>query len=127
VVDRFGHLVGSRTIATVGRLIAACLRPGDVAARFGGDEFVVLMPGTATADARAVAEAIRRAIEACPVPDGLADVDIAAVTASIGVATYPEHAMGPEGLLRAADAALYAVKFSGKNAVAVAPATASAA
>jgi diguanylate cyclase (GGDEF)-like protein len=127
VVDRYGHLVGSRTIATVGRLIAGCLRPGDVAARFGGDEFVVVMPGTATADAWAVAEAIRCAIAACATPDGLPDVDIAAVTASIGVATYPEHAIGPEGLLRAADAALYAVKFAGKNGVAVAPATPSAA
>src|SRR6185503_11459702 len=56
VVDTHGHLVGSRAIATVGRLIAEQLRPGDVAARFGGDEFVVVLPSTETEAARLVAE-----------------------------------------------------------------------
>jgi GGDEF domain-containing protein len=75
VVDTYGHLVGSRTIATVGRLIAAELRPGDVAARFGGDEFVVVLPATDTDAARVLAERIRESVAACARPDGL-DVDI---------------------------------------------------
>jgi diguanylate cyclase (GGDEF)-like protein len=120
VVDTEGHLVGSRTIATVGRLIGERLRAGDVAARFGGDEFVVLLPATTTGEACEVAERIRAAIAACERPDGL-DVDIAAVTASIGVATAPTHAHDGETLFRAADAAMYAVKQTRRNGVAVAP------
>jgi diguanylate cyclase (GGDEF)-like protein len=122
VVDGFGHLVGSRTIATVGRLIAGALRPTDLGARFGGDEFVVLLPNTDTAAARAVAERIRAAVEACRTPDGL-DVDIGSVTASLGVATAPAHATDADGLFRAADAAMYAVKRATRNGVAVAPAS----
>jgi diguanylate cyclase (GGDEF)-like protein len=126
VVDAYGHLVGSRTIATVGRLIAGELRPGDVAARFGGDEFVILLPGTDADAALEIAERIRAAVEACATPDGL-DVDIRHVTASLGVATAPTHATDPDGLFRAADAALYAVKRDARNGVAVAPVAAGAA
>jgi diguanylate cyclase (GGDEF)-like protein len=119
VVDTYGHLVGSRTIATVGRLIAESLRPGDVAARFGGDEFVVLLPRTDTADALTVAERICGAVQACAAPDGL-DVDISGVTASVGVATAPRHAADADGLFRAADAAMYVVKRAQRNGVGVA-------
>jgi diguanylate cyclase (GGDEF)-like protein len=119
VVDLHGHLAGSRTIATVGRLVSERLRATDVGARFGGDEFVVVLPATDTANACDLAESIRAAIAACPKPDG-ADVDITAVTASVGVATFPQHARDAEGLFRAADSAMYAVKFGGKNAVAAA-------
>jgi diguanylate cyclase (GGDEF)-like protein len=119
VVDTFGHLVGSRTIATVGRLIADQLRPGDVAARFGGDEFVVVLPSTDTGPATDVAERIRNAVATCAAPDGL-DVDIRDVTASLGVATAPRHATDPDGLFKAADAAMYAVKQRRRDGVAVA-------
>jgi diguanylate cyclase (GGDEF)-like protein len=123
VVDGHGHLVGSQTIATVGRLIADVLRPSDVAARFGGDEFVILLPNTDTETARGIAERIRVAVEACPTPDGV-DVDIRHVTASLGVATAPTHAPDADGLFRAADAAMYAVKRGQRNGVAVAGAPA---
>src|SRR4029077_7320068 len=119
VVDGYGHLVGSRTIATVGRLIGEQLRPGDQAARFGGDEFVVILPSTDTAAALDVAERIRAAVAACAVPDGL-EGDIRRGTASIGVATAPRHATDPDGLFRAADTAMYAVKRIAKNGVAAA-------
>jgi diguanylate cyclase (GGDEF)-like protein len=119
VVDTHGHLVGSATIATVGRLIAAQLRPGDIAARFGGDEFVVVLPLTDTGAALDVAERIRAAVAACPVPHGF-PVDIRDVTASLGVATAPHHATDPDGLFRAADAAMYAVKRRLRNAVGIA-------
>jgi diguanylate cyclase (GGDEF)-like protein len=121
LVDSRGHLIGSRTIGFVGRIIAGALRPADVAARFGGDEFVVILPRTDTAAAARIAETIRAAIAAASILDGT-DVDISGVTASVGVATFPDHAPDAEALFRAADAAMYAVKRDGKNAVALAAA-----
>jgi diguanylate cyclase (GGDEF)-like protein len=120
VVDRYGHLAGSRVIAQIGRIIGRLVRPGDVPARFGGDEYVIVLPSTDTAEAHRLAESIRKAIEACAQLEG-EDVDLSRVTASIGVATFPVHAMDAESLFRQADAAMYAAKRSGKNRVAVAP------
>jgi diguanylate cyclase (GGDEF)-like protein len=119
VVDTYGHLVGSRTISYLGKVIAHLIRPGDVAARFGGDEFVIILPSTAVDTARSIGETIRDAIEACSVLEGNG-IDISTVTASVGVATFPDHAGTAEDLFRAADAAMYAIKRRGKNAVAVA-------
>lgn len=118
VVDRHGHLIGSRTIRQVGRIIASFLGPGDVAARFGGDEFVVILPATGAAAALERAERIRRAIADCRTLDD-SDVDISAVTASLGVASYPAHGRDLTSLFHAADMALYEVKRRGKNAVAL--------
>jgi diguanylate cyclase (GGDEF)-like protein len=122
IVDSYGHLVGSRTIGYLGKVIAHLIRPGDVAARFGGDEFVIILPDTDTTTAEGIAETIRGAIEACSALDGNG-IDISTVTASVGVATFPDHASTPEELFRAADAAMYAIKRRGKNAVAVAGAS----
>ena len=116
VVETYGHLAASRTIAAVGRAIGGRLRAGDVAARFGGDEFVVILPATDTESARAIAHDVRQAIAACPIPADPASQ----VTASIGVATFPDHAADAESLFRIADAAMFAVKRSTKNGVAAA-------
>jgi diguanylate cyclase (GGDEF)-like protein len=120
VVDRYGHLAGSRSIAQIGRAIARLVRPGDVAARYGGDEFVVVLPDTDAEHAYAIAESIRKAIEACEWLEG-EDVDLSRVTASVGVAAFPLHAGDAESLFRKADAAMYAAKRAGKNRVTVAP------
>jgi diguanylate cyclase (GGDEF)-like protein len=125
IVDTYGHLVGSRTISYLGKVIGHLVRPGDVAARFGGDEFVIILPGTDAATAVDIAETVRTAIEMCSVLEGNG-VDISTVTASVGVATCPDHASNADDLFRAADAAMYAVKRRGKNAVALAAAGAQA-
>ncbi|MGH7821835.1 MAG: diguanylate cyclase, partial [Candidatus Binatia bacterium] len=116
IVDTFGHLAGSRTIAHLGRLIGRLIRPGDVAARFGGDEFVILLPGTECRAAVEIGETIRAAIAAEERID-TGGVDIAEVTASVGAATAPDHARTADELFHAADAAMYEVKRRGKNAV----------
>jgi diguanylate cyclase (GGDEF)-like protein len=120
VVDTHGHLAGSRTISHIGKIIGRLVRPGDVAARFGGDEFVAILPGADGPAALRVAEAIRAAVQAATYLDEEDGVDISGVTASIGVAVYPDHAGDAEGLFRAADNAMYSVKRARKNAVALA-------
>jgi diguanylate cyclase (GGDEF)-like protein len=119
IVDTYGHLVGSRTISYLGKIIGHLIRPGDVAARFGGDEFVIILPDTDAATALGIAETIRAAIEACSVLEGNG-VDLSTVTASVGVATFPDHASNAETIFKAADAAMYAVKRRAKNGVALA-------
>jgi diguanylate cyclase (GGDEF)-like protein len=119
VVDRYGHLAGSRVIAQIGRMIGRLMRPGDVPARFGGDEFVVVLPDTDVEEARGIAESIRLGIEKSTRLEG-EDVDISRVTASVGLACFPTHAQDAEGLFRRADDAMYAAKRAGRNRVAVA-------
>lgn len=98
------------------------MRPGDVAARFGGDEFVAILPDTKADDALAVAERLRAAIEQMDVLEGTA-IDVSRVTASIGVASFPDHARTAEGLFQAADRAMYAAKARRKNVVVLASAS----
>jgi diguanylate cyclase (GGDEF)-like protein len=119
VVDRYGHRIGSLTIAQIGRVMGEQIRPTDFAARFGGDEFVIVLPATRAEEALVIAERIRQAVEACKRLEGH-DVDISGVTASIGVAVYPDHATDADGLFHAADEAMYETKRRGKNGVTLA-------
>jgi len=126
VNDTWGHLAGSRTLREVGQLIHTAIPPGAVAARYGGDEFVIILPGADAETAGTVAEALRKAIAASPFLTEAGEIGPGPaglhVTASVGVAAYHEH-VGPFGsldrrqnaLLRLSDAAMYQSKADGKN------------
>ena len=128
--DTHGHLAGAEAVRTVGRLIAEGMPVGTVACRYGGDEFVVALPGCDEARARAIADDLRGAVNgSAPVLAGL-PFPAGTLSISVGIACR-SFAGGPqsrdpalddmagEDLFRAADAALYAAKAGGRNRVAV--------
>jgi diguanylate cyclase (GGDEF)-like protein len=118
VNDTHGHLAGSKALVEASAIVRGSARETDVAARFGGDEFAVVLPDTGREGAVSVAERIRDRIAACEflASDGLS----IHLTASIGVATLPDVAASAEELLRAADEAMYRVKDAGKNGIHIA-------
>ena len=117
VNDTFGHMQGDAVIRLVSTYIASAIRTEDYAARYAGDEFVVLLPGTRLEDACVVAERIRDAVMTAVFPrlDGAADG--LSITLSIGAACAPLHGDELEALFGAADSALYGAKRGGRNAV----------
>lgn len=116
VNDRFGHLCGSRALVEAANLIRRCARETDVTARFGGDEFAVVLPDTGSEGAVAVAERVCARIAAHAFLGASDGLDIR-LTASVGVATLPDVAGSAEELIKAADVAMYRVKDHGKNGV----------
>lgn len=114
----YGHLSGSRTLQEVAKRILAAVRGIDKVVRFGGDEFCVILPQTDEEQTVAVARRISRAITSSPLRID-ANVEVT-ITASFGIATYPLHAITKDALIRQADAAMYRVKSTTKNAVGVA-------
>jgi diguanylate cyclase (GGDEF)-like protein len=115
VNDNHGHLAGSQALAETAAIIRGCARETDIVARFGGDEFSLILPDTGREGAFSVATRIRDRVGAAQflASDGLS----LHLTVSIGVATLPDSAGSAEELLRAADAAMYRVKASGKNGI----------
>jgi diguanylate cyclase (GGDEF)-like protein len=115
VNDTFGHMIGDEVLVRVARFIKESLRQElDIACRFGGEEFMVLLPRTDVAGATTFAERLRGRIEAeC----GGAPAGPERVTASIGIAVFPEHGKELGALKGAADAALYRAKAGGRNQV----------
>jgi diguanylate cyclase (GGDEF)-like protein len=118
VNDSHGHQAGSKALQEAGQVIKACARETDVVARFGGDEFALILPDTGPDGARAVAQRIGERVRSNIFlqSDGLA----VRLTASIGVATLPDVAQTAEDLLRVADTAMYKVKYEGKDGIHVA-------
>jgi diguanylate cyclase (GGDEF)-like protein len=115
VNDVHGHLCGSRALVEVATVIKGSARETDVAARFGGDEFVLVLPETGAPGAYAAGERVRDRIAAHRflAEDGLN----VRLTASVGVATLPDVAESGDDLLSAADRAMYEVKDRGKNGI----------
>ena len=113
--DRHGHLFGSRALVEAAAVIRGSARETDVVARFGGDEFALVLPDTGGEGAFAVGERIRERIAAHAfLEQDRLDIRL---TASVGVATLPDVAASAEELVQAADKAMYAVKDSGKNGI----------
>jgi diguanylate cyclase (GGDEF)-like protein len=108
--DRFGHQSGDRVLRAIAGCLRASVRTSDVVARYGGDEFVVLMPDTTPEESRVVATRAAEAVVALmhPMTDGTA----VQVGCSIGLAHHPTDGRSGKALLRAADAAMYAQKRS---------------
>ncbi len=115
VNDRFGHLVGSDTLRRLAKLLGGCVRQVDTLARYGGDEFTILLVDTGHDAALRIAERIRRTIEGHSFEAGR-DGHLK-LTISIGVATCPVHGSERDALLDAADKAMYRAKSEGRNRV----------
>jgi diguanylate cyclase (GGDEF)-like protein len=115
VNDRYGHLIGSETLRRLSSLLGRCVRQVDTLARYGGDEFTILLVDTAHEAAMAIAERIRATVEAEIFELGReARLQL---TISIGVSTCPEHGADRDRLLDAADKAMYRAKSEGRNRV----------
>lgn len=107
--DRHGHLIGDKHLRGVADVLKSEVRATDLVGRFGGEEFVILLPNTTQHDALAIAERIRRRIATIAI-NGLDTV-----TVSVGVAAHPEHGSTLEEVVSAADSALLAAKTAGRN------------
>jgi len=113
--DRYGHLAGDNALQRVAETISACLRGGDTAYRYGGEEFLVVLPEQDARAAAAIAERLRRAVQDLEIPhEANAPQDV--VTVSAGVAALSTTG-DPDELLKRADASLYAAKKAGRNRV----------
>ncbi len=116
--DTYGHLCGSKLLKEIGELLASTIRKVDVGCRYGGDEFIVIMPQTSKEDAILAAKKLRRRINKHIFlkEEGLR----VKITASFGVASIPEDAHDKLGLIHLADQAMYSVKNLNKDGIAVA-------
>lgn len=113
--DTYGHVSGDLVLRTVGRALAESVRTMDVVARYGGDEFLALLPETTLEQGMVIAQRIVDTVATQRIIEGPVSV---CLTASVGVATLPQHGESPKELLRQADQAAYAAKHAGKGRVA---------
>jgi len=111
--DAHGHARGDLVLQQTTRAMQSALRAGDIVGRFGGEEFVVLLPGADLKQAMGAAERCRAAVQEMKIPNA----PYLAVTASVGVAAFPEHGEALDALLKASDTAMYKAKANGRNRI----------
>jgi diguanylate cyclase (GGDEF)-like protein len=116
VNDRCGHLAGDEVLRVFGSLLKQNARASDITCRYGGEEFLLVLPGLTEEGAIERAELLRRTMEATRVSYGASQIT---VTASFGVACFPCHGRTADELIAAADSALYSAKSGGRNRVGV--------
>jgi diguanylate cyclase (GGDEF)-like protein len=124
VNDSYGHLAGDQLLAEVGKRLAEQLRTSDVKCRYGGDEFLLILPDTPAGGARQVAESLRYELSRISLPVTDAEVTM---TVSVGVVTAVKNEVDAQALIARADKALYRAKHAGRNRVVVAETDAGAA
>jgi diguanylate cyclase (GGDEF)-like protein len=112
--DIFGHEVGDRILRQFAQTVTSAMRETNLASRFGGEEFLVLLPDTSARACMLVAERIRKAVARMVVPSGT-DTPLPQTTVSLGIAVYPDHGRTLEEILQAVDKALYESKRGGRN------------
>ena len=115
--DTYGHDAGDSLLRELGRLLLGKLRKSDISCRYGGEEFVLVLPDSSAADAKQRMEQIRGQIKELKIPHG--EQVLSAITVSAGVAQAEDPPPNPSQLLRAADTALYAAKNAGRDRVMV--------
>jgi diguanylate cyclase (GGDEF)-like protein len=115
--DTFGHEAGDELLRAVGHFLQTHIRGEDLACRYGGEEFLLILTDSSLEDTRRRAEELRGGVKALDVRHG--GVPVGPVSASLGVAVFPEHGVTADALVRAADAALYQAKAEGRDRVVV--------
>jgi diguanylate cyclase (GGDEF)-like protein len=117
--DTYGHGLGDLLLAEFGRFLGTNIRGEDIACRYGGEEFTLILPDAPIEGASMRAKALSQGARLISIP--LKDGGTSKITISIGLAVYPEHGATPETVLRAADAALYQAKSAGRDCLMIAP------
>ncbi len=116
--DLFGHAGGDALLRELGEFLNTHTRGGDIISRYGGEEFVLVLPGATLEDTRLRAEELRRGVTKLRVLH--LGKPLGKITISFGVATFPEHGLTNEEILKSADTALYRAKNQGRDQVVVA-------
>jgi diguanylate cyclase (GGDEF)-like protein len=117
VNDDCGHQVGDRVLVELSGILEEAIRKVDFVGRFGGEEFLLLLPELSHEKALDLAERIRKQVESHTI---ITQDQVIKITVSIGVAAYPEHGNDVDALIKASDDAMYKAKANGRNQVALA-------
>lgn len=113
--DVYGHQAGDKILRSFSMLLEQVIRNTDFAGRYGGEEFIIILPETTLSEAEELAERMRKKIEAHTFT--ISDDKKIKVTSSIGIASFPDHAQTKLNLIRAADSSMYKAKEAGRNQV----------
>jgi len=116
--DLFGHVAGDEVLKRVGQILRDHTRQVDIACRYGGEEFTIILPQTGSADAHTAAERLRQAVEAALSPQG--GTERTPVTISLGVASFPGDGLSREALVHSTDLAMREAKQRGRNQTCIA-------